>query len=54
VLQNKQGMATITDLLLADNSLRESQQNYIVAMVNLRKAELEYKRVTGNLITIKN
>ena len=54
VLQNKQGMANITDLLLADNSLREAQQNYIVTMVNLRKAELEYKRVTGNLITIKN
>lgn len=54
VLQNKQGMATITDLLLADNSLREAQQNYIVALVNLRKAELEYKRVTGNLIAIKN
>ncbi|MDD2306154.1 MAG: TolC family protein [Prolixibacteraceae bacterium] len=54
VLQNKQGMATITDLLLTDNSLREAQQNYIVAMVNLRKAELEYKRVTGNLIAIKN
>jgi outer membrane protein TolC len=54
VLQNKQGVANITDLLLADNSLREAQQNYIVAMVNLRKAELEHKRVTGNLITIKN
>lgn len=54
VLQNKHGMATITDLLLADNSLREAQQNYIVALVNLRKAELEYKRVTGNLMAIKN
>ena len=54
VLQNKEGVANITDLLLADNSLREAQQNYIVAMVNIRKAELEYKRVTGNLITIKN
>lgn len=53
VLQNKQGVANITDLLLADNSLREAQQNYIVALVNLRKAELEYKRVTGNLIAIK-
>ena len=54
VLQNKEGVANITDLLLADNSLREAQQNYIIAMVNLRKAELEYKRVTGNLISIKN
>lgn len=54
VLQNKQGMANITDLLMADNALREAQQNYIVALINLRKAELEYKRVTGNLIAIKN
>ncbi len=51
VLQNQQGVANITDLLLADNSLRESQQNYIVALINLRRADLEYKRVTGNLIT---
>ena len=54
VLQNQQGVASITDLLLADNALRESQQNYLVALVNLRRAELEYKRVTGNLITMKN
>ncbi len=54
VLQNQQGMANITDLLLADNSLREAQQNYIVALINLRKAELEYKLVTGNLISDKN
>lgn len=54
VLQNQQGIATITDILLADNSLREVQQNYIIALINLRKTELEYKRVTGNLISIKN
>jgi len=51
VLQNQHGVANITDLILADNSLRESQQNYIVALINLRRAELEYKKVTGNLIT---
>lgn len=54
VLQNQQGIASITDLLLADNSLRETQQNYLAALINLHRAELEYKRVTGNLITIKN
>jgi len=54
IMQNQQGVANITDLLLADNALRESQQNYLVALINLRKAELEYKRVTGNLITMKN
>ncbi|MBN2611038.1 MAG: TolC family protein [Bacteroidales bacterium] len=51
LLQNRQGIATITDVLLADNALREAQQGYIVAMVNLRRAELEYKRVTGNLLS---
>lgn len=50
VLQNKQGVASITELIMSDNSLREAQQNYIVALVNLRKSELEYKRVTGNLL----
>lgn len=50
VLQHKQGIATITDLLMADNALREAQQNYILALINLRKAELEYKKVTGNLL----
>lgn len=54
LLQNQQGIANITDLLMADNALREAQQEYIVALVNLRKAELECKRVTGNLIAIKN
>ncbi len=53
VLQSQQGVANITDLLLADNALRETQQNYVVALINLRRAELEYKRVTGNLITDK-
>jgi len=50
VLQSEQGIASITDLLLADNTLREAQQNYISALVILKKTELEYKRVTGNLL----
>lgn len=54
VLQNQQGVANITDLLLADNALRETQQNYLVALINLRRAELEYKRVTRNLLSSKN
>lgn len=54
MLQNQQGVASLTDMLSADNALRETQQNYLVALINLRRAELEYKRVTGNLLTIKN
>ncbi len=51
MLLHKEGIATLTDVLLADNSIRESQQNYIVALVALRRAELEYKKLTGNLLT---
>ncbi|MEZ4996325.1 MAG: hypothetical protein R2758_02185 [Bacteroidales bacterium] len=41
MLRNKQGCANITDLLMADNApFREAQQNYIVALIELRKAEL--------------
>ncbi len=49
VLQQKQGTANLTDILLADNSLRESQQNYLSAIVEYLKAELELKKLTGNL-----
>jgi OMF family outer membrane factor len=49
VLQNQQGVANLTDVLLADNSLREAQQNYSSALIGLFKAELEMQRVTGNL-----
>ncbi|HPR26732.1 MAG TPA: TolC family protein [Lentimicrobium sp.] len=54
VLQNSQGTANITDVILADNALREAQQNYIAALIDLRRAELEYKRVTGNLLSENN
>lgn len=54
ILQNQQGLASMTDLLLADTELREAQQNYIVALINLRRAELEYLRATGNIMTLKN
>jgi OMF family outer membrane factor len=49
VLQQKQGTANLTDILLADNSLRESQQNYLSAIVEFLKAELELKKLTGTL-----
>jgi OMF family outer membrane factor len=50
LLQQKEGIATLTDVLLADNAVREAQQNYINALVVLRKAELEYRKLTGNLL----
>lgn len=51
ILQQKQGTATLTDILLADNALREAQQNYLSAVVDYLKADLDLKKLTG---TIKN
>lgn len=53
ILQQKQGTATLTDVLLADNALREAQQNYLSAVIDYLKADLELKRITGN-IKVKN
>lgn len=54
VLQQKQGTATLTDVLLADNTLREAQQNYLSAVIDYLKADLELKKLTGNFGSIKN
>jgi len=51
ILQQKQGTAILTDVLLADNALREAQQNYLSAVIDYLKADLELKKLTG---TIKN
>lgn len=53
LLQQKQGTANLTDVLLADNALREAQQAYLTAVIDYLKADLELKKLTGNF-TIKN
>ncbi len=53
VLQQKQGTATLSDVLLADNALREVQQNYLNAVIDFLKSELEMKKLTGNFISNK-
>jgi len=52
-VQQKEGVASITEILLADNALREAQQNYINALVDYLKADLELKKLTGNISTRK-
>ena len=49
IIQQKQGTASLTDVLLADNALREAQQNYLSAIIDYLKADLELKRVTGSI-----
>ncbi|HRA72892.1 MAG TPA: TolC family protein [Flavobacterium sp.] len=49
IIQQKQGTASLTDVLLADNALREAQQNYLSAIIDYLKADLELKKVTGSI-----
>jgi OMF family outer membrane factor len=49
VLQQKQGTASLTDVLLADTALREAQQNYLAAVVDYLKADLELKKLTNQI-----
>lgn len=50
VFQQKQGVASLTDVLLVDNALREAQQNYLSAVIEYLKADLELKKLTGNIL----
>jgi OMF family outer membrane factor len=53
LLQHKEGTANISDILIADNSLREAQQTNLTSIIDYMKANLELKKLTGNL-SIKN
>ena len=49
LLQQKQGLASLTDVLLADNTLREAQQNYLSAVIDFLKAEIKLIKVNGGI-----
>ena len=49
VLQQKQGVASLTDVLQTDNSLREAQQNYLSIVIDYLKADLELKKLSNQL-----
>lgn len=53
ILQQKLGTASLTDVLLADNALREAQQTHLSAVIDYLKADLELKKATGNISTTK-
>lgn len=50
LLQQKQGTASLTDILLANNALRMAQQDYLNAIVEYLKGDLELKKLTGNIV----
>ncbi len=49
ILQQKEGTASLTDILLADNALREAQQYNLSAIIDYLKADLEMKRLSGSI-----
>lgn len=53
IIQQKESVATLTDVLLSDNAKKEAQQNYLSSLVDLMKADLELKKATGNILNTK-
>lgn len=47
--QHKEGIATLTDLLNAENSYQQAQNNYIQSLLDFYLAEIELKRANGTL-----
>jgi len=50
LLQQQEGLVSLTEVLLADNALRDAQQAYINTMVEYLKANLDIKKTSGNLL----
>lgn len=50
LFQQQEGVAGLTEVLLADNALRDAQQLYLNAMVEYLKANLDIKKTSGNLL----
>lgn len=51
LIQQQEGVAGLTEVLLADNALREAQQQHISAIVDYLKADLNLKSASGNIKT---
>ena len=49
LVQQQQGTATITDILMADNDLRGAQNQYLNTLVEYLKADLELKKASSSL-----
>ncbi len=49
ILQQKEGTANLTEILMADYALRDAQQSQVNAIIAYLKADLELKKLTGNI-----
>ena len=46
----RNGFASVTDIIDAENDLQKTQTNYLTALVNVRLAVLEWKKANGTLL----
>lgn len=53
-LKYKEGVSPITELLNSETSLKESQNNYLRALLQINIAKLELKKAQGVLLVISN
>lgn len=51
VRQHQEDIATMADILQADNTVRAAQQSYLSAIVDFLRADLELQKLTGNFLT---
>ncbi len=49
IVEQKHGIASLADVIMADNTLRQAQQDFLQAEIDYLKADLELKKITGNI-----
>ena len=49
IVEQKNGTASLADVIMADNTLRQAQQDFLQAEIDYLKADLELKKITGNI-----
>jgi len=50
-LQFKEGIVSLSDVIQSEQTLLDTQSNYLTSLVQLLQAELEWKKATGSLLT---
>lgn len=49
-LQFKEGLVSLSDVIQSEQTLLDTQSNYLTSLVQLLQAELEWKKATGTLL----
>ncbi|NUN09149.1 MAG: TolC family protein [Ignavibacteriaceae bacterium] len=50
LIQQREGAASLTDVLLADSAMREAQQSNTAAIIDFLRSDLELRKATGNIL----